>query len=52
MDNTETYKTLRDEIAITAMACLIQNDKYDEKQTAEVAYKYADAMLKAREAGK
>ena len=45
----ETYKTLRDEIAIAAMVCMLQEDKYPPRQTAREAYAMADWMLTARE---
>ena len=44
----EMYRTLRDEIAIAAMACMMQLDKYLPEQTATMAYRFADAMLEAR----
>ncbi len=45
----ETYKTLRDEIAIEAMKVMMSMNLYDPAKTAKKAYQWADAMLKARE---
>ena len=55
MEATETYKTLRDEIAIEAFKSLltVPLDKVPGATRAQVcraAYQWADAMLKAREA--
>ena len=58
MDNTETYKTLRDEFAMAAMEAILSSKYWgpssmpDRNQLAKDAYFYADGMLVAREAGK
>ena len=56
MEKTETYKTLRDEIAIAAMAVMLRNDPAlvttrleGMKDLAWNAYLMADAMIAARE---
>lgn len=46
-----SHKTLRDEFAVKAMQAIITNSKNEllfEKDVAEYAYKYADAMMKVR----
>lgn len=56
MEQPETYKTLRDEIAMTVLAAWCVNqigpgrDKLRCQESAAEAYKIADATLKAREA--
>ena len=42
-------ETLRDRIAIAALQGLLVNGVYDFEGAASDAYKYADAMLEARE---
>jgi hypothetical protein len=50
MEQTETYKTLRDEIAIAAMAEYIRKGSgHSSEEMARLAYRMADLMLKARE---
>ncbi len=53
MEQPITYKTLRDEIAIAAMAAMLAGFPMGTEQAALMArkaYRWADAMLKAREA--
>lgn len=55
MEQPETYKTLRDEIAIAAMAGDMAREEgvwanSSDEQAAKRYYAMADAMLKAREA--
>ena len=56
MEQPETYKTLRDEIAIAVLAAWCVNqigpgrDPLICQESAAEAYKIADATLKAREA--
>jgi hypothetical protein len=45
-----TYKTLRDEFAMVALAALMQNYRGDTDGIYAAAYRIADAMLAAREA--
>jgi hypothetical protein len=46
----ETYRTLRDEIAIAAMACILQVKTYKSKRLLALdAYQLADAMMEARQ---
>ena len=56
MDESNLYRTLRDEIAIAAMATMVQswpwpapNSDSNLEMVARDAYRIADAMLKARE---
>ena len=41
--------TLRDRFAMAAMTALIARDKYLTRQTSVESYRYADAMLEARQ---
>lgn len=54
MEQPVTYKTLRDEIAIAALAAIISRGDLDTEMNVmpycQDAYTIADAMLKAREA--
>jgi hypothetical protein len=47
MMQTETYKTLRDEFAMTILPRLAE--MYHIEQACVLAYQWADQMLKARE---